>query len=296
MANWYRQYRLRAGVEGSKGFEIGKPDEKTRQAIHINFMVERSDSTTLNTTKIKLWNLNKEQINVLTQSGCQLNLSAGYGASRPIVFKGTVSSVQESLDGADRLIEIEAVDGFAQLSETVVSISYGGKIATAKILQDAAAKLNLPVTYSATAQEILEKSYFSNGYSFVGYAQYVLDDVCNKASLMWSIQNGVLQIRRKNEGVSTAVHKLNKATGLINIPKRVYSSQTANTDTSSDTTADMLYGYEIQYFMNGAIGIGDRVYVESKIVTGMFMVSSITIEGDNLEGNWQCTAQITEVA
>ena len=48
--------------------------------------------------------------------------------------------------------------------------------------------------------------------------------------------------------------------------------------------------------MNGAIGIGDRVYVESKIVTGMFMVSSITIEGDNLEGNWQCTAQITEVA
>ena len=57
----------------------------------------------------------------------------------------------------------------------------------------------------------------------------------------------------------------------------------------------MLYGYEIQYFMNGAIGIGDRVYVESKIVTGMFMVSSITIEGDNLEGNWQCTAQITEV-
>ena len=98
-------------------------------------MVERSDSTTLNTTKIKLWNLNKEQINVLTQSGCQLNLSAGYGASRPIVFKGTVSNVQESLDGADRLIEIEAVDGFAQLSETVVSISYGGKIATAKILQ-----------------------------------------------------------------------------------------------------------------------------------------------------------------
>ncbi len=51
-----------------------------------------------------------------------------------------------------------------------------------------------------------------------------------------------------------------------------------------------------ELLMNGAIGIGDRVYVESKIVTGMFMVSSITIEGDNLEGNWQCTAQITEVA
>ena len=105
----------------------------------------------------------------------------------------------------------------------------------------------------------------------------------------------MLQIRRKNEGVSTAVHKLNKETGLINIPKRIYSSQTANTDSTTDTTADTLYGYEIEYFMNGAIGIGDRVYVESKIVTGMFMVTSITTEGDNLEGNWQCTAQVTEV-
>ncbi len=179
MANWDRQYRLRVGVEGSKGFEVGKPDDKTKQAIHINFMVERSDSTTLNTTKIKLWNLNKEQINILTQTGCQLNLSAGYGESRPIVFKGTVSNVQESLDGSDRLIEIEAVDGFAQLSETVVSISYGGKIATDKILRDAAAKLNLPVTYSATAQEILERSYFSKVSRTIGTDKYaaVLENV-----------------------------------------------------------------------------------------------------------------------
>ena len=72
MANWDRQYRLRAGVEGSKGFEIGKPDEKTRQAIHINFMVERSDSTTLNTTKIKLWNLNKEQIKRVNAVGLSI--------------------------------------------------------------------------------------------------------------------------------------------------------------------------------------------------------------------------------
>ena len=113
---------------------------------------------------------------------------------------------------------------------------------------------------------------------------------------MWTIQNGVLQVRRSSEGISTALHKLNKDTGLINIPKRVYSTQTANTDSSIDTTSDMLYGYEIEYFMNGAIGIGDRVYVESSLVKGVYMVSKLQIEGDNIEGNWQCTAQITEVS
>lgn len=294
MPNWDRQYRLRAGIEGEKGFEVGEPDSKTQRAIHISFSVQKSDSTTMNTTKIKLWNLNKEQISILTKTGCQIEIMAGYGTSRPIVFRGTVSNVNESLDGSDRMVEIEAVDGFASLSETQVSISYSGKISTYKVFRDVANQLNLPVTYSATAQDTLESSYFSNGYSFVGYAQYVLDEICEKTSLMWTIQNGILQIRKGSEGISTSVHRINKDTGLINIPKRVYSSATSDTNTTSDTASDMLYGYEIEYFMNGAIGIGDRVYVESKIVTGMFMVTSLVIEGDNLEGNWQCTAEITE--
>ena len=292
MSNWDRQYRLCASVEGGQSFEIGEPDSKTNRAIHINFTIQKSDSTTLNTTKIKMWNLNSEQINILTQTGCTIEIMAGYGTSRPVIFKGTVSNVNESLDSADRMIEIEAVDGYASLSETVVSVSYNGKISALKIFEDTATQLNLPVSYSTTAQETLESSYFSNGYSFVGYAQYVLDDICELTSLAWTIQDGVLQIRNSSESISTIVHKLNKDTGLINIPQRVYSSSVTSTD--SDSVSDTLYGYEIDYLMNGAIGIGDRVYVESDIVTGIYMVSDLTIEGDNLEGNWQCTAKIVE--
>lgn len=83
MANWDRQYRLRAGIEGGRGFEIGEPDKVSNLAVHISFTIEKSDSTTLNTTKIKLWNLNKEQINVLTQTGCQIDITAGYGTAHP---------------------------------------------------------------------------------------------------------------------------------------------------------------------------------------------------------------------
>lgn len=291
MANWDRQYRMRAGVDGATGFEIGEPDEYGR-AIHISFSVERSDSSTLNSTKIKVWNLNKSQIGTLMTTGCEIQLMAGYGTSRPVIFKGTVSNVNESLDGADRLIEIEAVDGFADLSETVVSVSYSAKTSTYKVFVDIANKLGLPVAYSASAKGILEKSYFSSGYSYVGYAQYVLDDISAVTSLTWSIQNGVLQIRKESEGVSTYVHLLNKETGLINIPKRVYSSSVSSTD--YDTVSDTLYGYEVEYLMDGSIGVGDKVQIESEIVKGVFMVTTLTIEGDNVEGNWQCTAEVTE--
>lgn len=291
MANWNRQYRMRAGTDSNSGFEIGEPDKYGR-AIHISFSVERSDSTTLNSTKIKVWNLNKSQISVLMTTGCEIQLMAGYGTSRPIVFKGTVSNVNESLDGADRLIEIEAVDGFADLSETVVSLSYGAKTSGYKVFMDVANQLGLPVVFSASAQSILEKSYFSSGYSFIGYAQYALDDVCSISSLAWSIQNGVLQIRKESEGINTYIHLLNKETGLINIPKRVYSSSVSSTD--YDTVSDTLYGYEVEYLMDGSICVGDKVRIESDIVTGVFMVTTLTIEGDNVEGNWQCTAQVTE--
>lgn len=296
LTNWNRQYRLRCGKDDTTGFELGKTNDEAQRATHISFSVEKVDSATLNTTKIKLWNLSKEQVNVLSQTGCKVDLSAGYGKSLPLIFRGTVSTVNETLDGADRLVEMEAVDGFAETSDTVVTFSYSGRIACLKILTDTAEALGLPIAYSGSAERTLANTYIANGYSYVGYAKYVLNTVCERAKLAWAIQNGVLEVRKSNESVSTQVHVLNKKTGLVKIPKKIYSSAVANTDTQSDTTADSLYGYEIEYFLNGAIRVGDKVRVESDVVTGLFMVYSLLIEGDNTEGDWLCTAQITEAS
>lgn len=294
MLNWNRQYRMRAKLNGETKFEIGEPDETTHLALHIHFSVEKTDSTTLNSTKIKLWNLSPESVNVLLQTGCAVEINAGYGESMPLIFRGVVSNVEESIDGADRLIELEAVDGFASISKTKVSISYKGKTMALTVLLFVAEKMGLPIVYSKSARAVLENSYFYNGYSYIGYASYALDKICSITGLSWSIQNGILQMRKKGEGVSRSVHLINKETGLINIPKRIYSSSVSSTDTETDTASDSLYGYEIEYFLNGAIGIGDTVYVESGIVTGYFMVYEITMDGDNLEGDWTCTAKITE--
>lgn len=293
MANWDRQYRLTCEADGSS-FEIGEPDAVTGRAIHINFSIEKSDSTTLNSTKIKVWNLTKSQIGILSTTGCMVTLCAGYGNSRPVVFYGVVSNVAESLDSSDRLVTIEAVDGFLSVSETVVSVSYSRKTTCYTIFCDVAERIGIAVVCSSYAKRILQTKIFTNGYSYIGYAQYVFDDIANKTSLVWSIQDGVLQMRKSTESISTTLHVISKDTGLVNIPERVYSSQVAATDTSSDTVADTLYGYKIQYFMDGSIGIGDRIYLKSNIATGTFMVSSLTIDGDNIEGEWKCTAEVTE--
>ncbi len=290
-----RQYRLKAGVAGTRGFEIGQPTPPHNKALHISFSLERTDSSTLNTAKFSIWNLNQTQLNTLARTNCQLELNAGYGDSRPCIFRGTVTNVNTELEGADRMTEIEAVDGFAQTSDTFVSISYRGKTRAKTVIDDAAKQMGFPVRYSSKASSVALRSYFARGYSYVGAAKNALDAACKIASLQWSIQNGVLQITRKGESISTIAQVISKDTGLIGIPKKIYNSAVAAGEDTGSTLQDSLFGYEVVYLMNGAIGVNDLVKLESQIVTGIFRVYKLTIDGDNLEGDWQCTAQLVEV-
>ncbi len=292
-----RQYRLKASAPGYSGFEVGQPDEETSRALHIKFSIEKTDGSTLNTTKMQLWNLNKTQIATLAKEGCTVELYAGYGESRPCVFKGTVSLVTEELDGSDRLIEFEVVDGFAEVNDTYVSLSYRGNIEVKRIIEDITNQLGMPVVFSEKARQRLLYVYYTNGYAYVGKATKALTQLCTKASLRYTIQNGIVQITKVSEPVSNIVHKLSKETGLIGIPKKLYNSSVSsiNSDTSESGTEATLYGYEVVFFLNGAIGINDTVYLESSIVTGNFRVSTLKIEGDNLTSDWQCTAELVEI-
>lgn len=290
-----RQYRLKAGVAGAVGFEIGKPTSPYNKALHIRFSLERTDSSTLNTAKISVWNLNNPHLNTLARTNCQIELNAGYGESRPCIFRGTISNVITELDGADRMTEIEAIDGFAETKDTFISVSYRGKTVANTLLNDIANKMGLPIKYSIKARSIALLSYFSRGYSYVGAAKNVLDAACRIANLSWTIQNGILQITRKGESISTIAQVLSKDTGLIGIPKKIYNSAVAAGEDTGSTLQDSLFGYEVVYLMNGAIGVNDLVKLQSEVATGIFRVYKLIIEGDNLEGDWQCTAQLVEV-
>ncbi len=293
--NFDRQYRLKCGVAGAVGFEIGQPASPHNKALHISFSLERTDSATLNSAKINIWNLNKSQINTLMRTNCQLELNAGYGERRPCIFRGTVSNVVEDLDGADRMTEIEAIDGFAEIKDTYVSVSYRGKTCVKTLIDDTGKKMGLPVVYSSNAKSVARSKFVAKGYSYVGPGKNVLTNACSIARLSWTIQNGTLQITRIGESISTVAQVLSKDTGLIGIPKKIYNSAVAAGENTGSSLQDSLFGYEVVYLMNGAIGVNDLVKLESNIVSGIFRVYKLVIDGDNLEGDWQCTAQLVEV-
>lgn len=275
--NFGRSYLLKVGPAGGSGFETSD--------LHIAFSLEKTDLETSNTARLDIWNLNDEHKAMLKMKDCAVSLQAGYGSRMPLVFAGGVSFVSTNMDGTDKKTTVEVEDGLIATKDTYVSLSYEGKVNAKTILDDVAGQMGVAVTYSYNA----EFSDIPNGYSFVGMAKDVLSVICKTSNLTWSIQNGVMQIKKPGDVMSQEVFVLSEETGMIGYPKEV--NVTADDDSKKDVE-----GWDVEFLMNAAIGVDDYVYLKSKIVTGYFRVYSISIEGDTEGTAWQCKARLLAIS
>lgn len=282
--NFDRQYRISCGPAGGVGFEIGAVSNGQPVPLHVSFSFQKSDLETQNTGKVTIWNLNDDHLAVINEKDCVLSLKAGYGNVMPLIFTGIVSFASTSADGADRKTEIEVIDNLIEIRDTYVAVSYNGAVNWKTIFDDVAAQMGVAVSYSYNAEFV----DISNGFSFVGQARDIMTKGCNCCGLKWSLQNGVMQVKKPNDVMSREVVLLSPDTGLIGIPARVVQS-------GSDATAENEKGWDVEYFLNGAIHVNDYVRVESSTLTGYFRVYSVDIQGDNVSGDWVCTARLLEV-
>lgn len=301
--NWLREYRVIAGVGGSTGFEIGQTVRG--RALHVEFDFEKSETESSNTGKITISNLNDEHKAILNEKGCTVEVRAGYMSRMYPIFKGDVSETNESLNDADRDLEIELVDGLSQY-DVPGTISLNGVnhcITVLEIIQREMGIDSCIITEKASAA--LEKAKYDNGYAFAGKMKSAMTKVCRKAGVQFTLQNGILHVYCEGEAVTNHMYVLSAETGLISIPKKITISKNGASSTGSKksssksgkkgTTEKGIPGYEVEYFMNGAIGINDLVQLQSRKVSGTFKVHKIHYKGDNYKGDWKCVTQLVEV-
>lgn len=283
-----RQYRLSAGAAGGAGFEIG---EGSPMPLHISFSLEKAEVQSPNTAKISLWNLSPAHLATLNMKDCVVTLKAGYGSSIPLVFAGTVTNVETEADGADTRTDLEVLDGRRELRDTYVTLSYLSTTGSKDIIEAVAGQMGLPVVFSEQASFIDVPDY-----SFVGPGKDTLDRICATNKLVWSIQNGVIQVRGPNEPINMRAFLLSPKTGLVDVPRKLTKGEknSGNAVANSEQNKTQM-GWEVTYLMNAAIGVNDYVKLESKKASGVFRVSKIKIEGDNFGERWTCTAELLEV-
>ena len=274
-----RQYRFMFG-----GFEVGNSTPEQPTALRINFAVEKADTETPNTARVSVWNLNPEQLATLNEKDCFTVLRAGYSGNMTQIFTGTVTYIKTIMDGADRETVMEIADGRVPLRDTYVSLSYSGVVNARPIIDKVAGEMGIAVTYSHNAAF----ADFPNGFSFVGPGRVALDKACTTSELQWQIYNGVLQVKKERDTMNRNAFLLSPYSGLLGIPKNIVISEKGHGLGEQP-------GVEVEYLLNGAIGISDYVRLESREIQGFYRVEWLELVGDNIQGAWKCTARLIEV-
>lgn len=280
--NWMRTYTLKAGKMGTKGFEIGNISSTTQDCLHVSFSVEKSSEESQNDAKVQIWNLSPQNLSILESEDCTVELKAGYGNNRSLIFVGNVASAITTLDNADRLTELTVVDGLVELRDTNISVSINGAVDGKVVYQTIADAMGVSVKYAPD----LWFRIVPNGFSYVGKAKGALQKIADFCGQSWSIQNQVLCVTWPGRPIVTQGYLLSADTGLINIPKRI----TIGSGKESKS------GWEVEYLLNGAIGVNDIVMLSSSTASGYFLVYKVTMDGDNMDGDWVCTAQLLKIA
>ena len=279
--NFLRRYTLKCGAIGKPGFEIGNIRSAKETALHVSFSIEKSNTESPNDAKVQIWNLSDNNLKILDTKDCIVELKAGYNDSLALILVGNVTSVITTRENADRMTEMTVVDGRVALRDSIISISMNGKVNAKDVYQKIADAMGMSIVFAKD----LSFNILPNGFSYVGKAKNALHKIANLCGHSWTIQNQVLQITYPGRAVNTRGYMLSSETGLIGSPKRI----TIGSNKESRT------GWEVEYLLNGAIGINDIVELKSSTANGYYLVHKVTFDGDNIDGDWICTAQLLEI-
>jgi hypothetical protein len=256
-----------ARVEEIEGqIQIINP-EQSKDVFRIAFNVELNSEGNVNIGKVSIYNLNATSRSFIEQDKIKIVLMAGYGPNPQIIFSGEVDGdkTKSEKSGPDLITTIESGDGRLSLNNTVLNKTFAPGVSIDQVLKDIAKEMQIP-----SKIQDLSPEKFAQGLSISSSPAEVLDNLTKKQDLEWSIQAGILEIKKKNRPISTEKVVISPETGLVSIPKKL-------TD-----------GIEFVSLLNPLIRPGRPVQIESKFLKGedFFIVRKVQHQGDNFSGPW----------
>jgi hypothetical protein len=255
----------------------------TIKDLKITFEVNKSTSKSANTCKIQIYNLRDETTKKIEDADTNLILKAGYedeGGAKNIFF-GAVLSTFDKMDGSDRILEIEALDGIKEIKNKTFSKSYKPGTKIKRIVDDLTAVIGLPVRNIKTLPDL---SYV-NAYGFAGFALNGLSNVLGYAKRFYTIQNNELIILSGNETFKQTGITLSDKTGLLGTPIAIKDSSKDNADTTPQR-----WGFKCLLYPD--LIPGGLIKLDSKKVKGSFSIESVILKGSNFDDEFNAICEV----
>lgn len=268
MSQFDRLIRVRVGDERGEGFEFGSQ-------FRITFDVSKTLRREENTMLVRVYNVAIETRQKLVQDGKFVTLDAGYENLTTLASGDLVRAVVKK-EPPDSYLELECSDAARSFRDTRVSLSFAAETSVSTVLDAVLGAFDFPV--SREGVEIT--GLYRNGWSFSGRAVDALDKVTEKADIIWSVQDGRIELLGKQQPRLGSLIKITPSTGLIASPEKLE-------DTEGQTEKNKGDGYRVRALLNPKLRPGDLVVLESEQVPrARYRADSVTFKGDMRGNDW----------
>ncbi|APH54848.1 Hypothetical protein GbCGDNIH9_1562 [Granulibacter bethesdensis] len=278
------------------------------EKLRVFFNIKRKYSNSGNNIELNICNIDNLSLNFILKSN-KMELYIGYEERIFLAFLGRVDSLKTYHINADYITSIVAFDGNDILSHSLSSYTGENGVYVRDIIEAAArdARLNLKM-----APDIGRRAW-KHGYSFYGSSKDMLDDACKAEGLQYSVQNGVIQISKKNNSSSTVDTLLTMENGLIRYIDMIYKTPRASVFTRGINPTNNPYiknivsadapeqGLKIYSLMRPDLMPGDMVRIQNPNTgTKRYRIDTIEHNGDSMPvketelGTWTSTITLVE--
>lgn len=216
-------------------------------SLRVHFSIRRGDFQTPNSADVRIYNVNDETANRITQEFTRVVVQAGYEGNFGLIFDGTIKQARAGrIDAKDSYIDITAADGDEayNFSTMALSLAAGAKPTDAvQAFLQTMARMGVSDGY---VPELSENGSV-RGVVFYGMARDELREFAEQNDCTWSIQDGKLTVIPLTSYVPGETPIISPQTGLVGVPEQTQS------------------GIKARVLLNPALKIGQRIKLDSTI-------------------------------
>lgn len=252
--------------------------------LRIEFEIEKTRESNANLGRVAIFNLSPDSIRYALNEGKRYILRAGYEGLNEspllgIISNGDIVNVSTKQDGTDRVTSFQLSEDGVALMEKYIEKSYAPGVSVKTVIDDLGAGLGV----AKGAIIGLKDMVFNGGYSASGKIKDRLNEICEKQDLEWSIQNGKIQILKKNGSNQSEVYYLASDTGLLKVWRENVKAEGTNVRTNIIKFNSLLIP---------DLEIGRKVEIASKFdINGVFTLTKIKFRGNNKDGEFGCECE-----
>jgi hypothetical protein len=279
---WQRAFDIRIGnICISSGMGV---------TLDAKFSVEKTDNREPNKCMLSIYKLSDERSDSISRAD-QVEIIAGYQGFTAVLFVGDIDDVWSDREDGDRVTIIRANDSGRSYRRTQVHRSFGPDTTIVEVLRYVVGEMGIGVGNLSDFEDVSDRDnspdFFENGFNCSGFAYRVLDNLILSKGLTWSVQDGVLQIQRRNIPLRDSALVINENTGLIGSPTRDLGKQTnRRNQTNMKVNCDVM--------LIPGLYIGRVVRLESLEITGNYQIKKVSYTGHLHGREWDASLVLEE--